>query len=70
MPDALIVSERKCLRRKKNRRYVDYKKVVHMLERRGLIKVIKILGKRVWGRYYLDNQAIRIAYYKKHRNTK
>ena len=58
MPDALIVADS------------DFKdkKIVDEMVRIGLIKVVSCKGVRVYGRPYLTNRAIRLAYQKKTRN--
>jgi hypothetical protein len=55
MPDALIVADS------------DFKdkKIVDEMVRIGLIKMVSVKGVRVYGRPYLTNRAIRLAYYKK-----
>ena len=55
MPDALIVTD------------TDFNgtEVVKEMVRIGLIKVVSVKGVRVYGRHYLTNRAIRLAYKKK-----
>ena len=55
MPDALIVTD------------TDFngKEVIKEMVRIGLIKVVSVKGVRVYGRHYLTNRAIRLAYQKK-----
>ncbi len=59
MPDALIVVY------DDKEKYPSYAKLVGDMVRIGLIKEVSVKGVRVYGRPYLTNRAIRLAYQKK-----
>ena len=56
MPDALIVVDSD---------FVGGKEIVDRMVKIGLIKMVSVNGVRVYGRHYLTNRAIRLAYKKK-----
>ena len=60
MPDALIVIQEKP-------HYQEDRRVLQEMVRIGLIKMLSVKGVRVYGRPYLTNRAIRLAYQKKTR---
>ena len=62
MPDAFIVSEKECI--KKSGR-IDYRKLITLLVKRGIINYVTVKGKRVYGRTYLEKASIRKAYHEK-----
>lgn len=58
MPDALIVAQN-------NDSSSNERDALREMVKIGLIKMVSVKGVRVYGRHYLTNRAIRLAYLKK-----
>lgn len=69
MPDALIVSEKECTSRKNGT--LNAARLIRLLVKRRIISSVRVKGKLVYGRAYMNRAAVRAAFYKnnhKHRS--